>query len=350
MKTRLSPSRRPRASTRATTIVWSPPSCSASSVQSSQPIAASRIGQAGRGGMVRGALEAVDVARGEAARDVLGLVVEDVQHEPARGAHPRPGRRRPCGAERDERRVERHRDERVERHALTVALVLGRHDHHARRVPARGPCGSEPPRSARGAREAGSRPRTRRQAPIDMSACSMGLWRRRPLPGSSTSSAVTNGAGQLVGERAELGGRGDVAVAARGRGRASPPARRRPARQSVMRRGGRRRDLLGERRHDRDVTRADELLRARGGAGGDAQRPGAVGGRDAGADALARLDGQQLVLVEQSASGLPDGAGCGGGRGPAAPGSGASAARAGRARRRDGPSSRPTRASRSARR
>ena len=45
MKTRLSPSRRPRASTRATTIVWSPPSCSASSVQSSQPIAASRIGR-----------------------------------------------------------------------------------------------------------------------------------------------------------------------------------------------------------------------------------------------------------------------------------------------------------------
>ena len=44
MNTRLSPSRSPSASTRTTTIVWSPPSYSSSIVQSSQPTAASSTG------------------------------------------------------------------------------------------------------------------------------------------------------------------------------------------------------------------------------------------------------------------------------------------------------------------
>jgi hypothetical protein len=44
MNTRESPSCRPSACTRATTMVWSPPSCSASIVQSIQPMASESTG------------------------------------------------------------------------------------------------------------------------------------------------------------------------------------------------------------------------------------------------------------------------------------------------------------------
>src|SRR5690606_12174768 len=83
---------------------------------------------AGAGGLPADADELVVVLRGEASRELLLVLGEDVHAEHAGLLDAGPGGGVLAGEEADERRVERHRAERADRHADVVRLARRRDD------------------------------------------------------------------------------------------------------------------------------------------------------------------------------------------------------------------------------
>lgn len=96
----------PSASTRPTTIRWSPPVCTAWIVQSIQAAAPVRRGARGRGRVVGDTGELVRAAHREATAQLALVRAEYVHAEDARAGDPGPGRRRTADHERDQRRVQ----------------------------------------------------------------------------------------------------------------------------------------------------------------------------------------------------------------------------------------------------
>ena len=113
------------------TIVWSPAGCTASIVPSTQASAPSISGAPDGDGRHPRPVNRDAGRAGERARQRLLVRRQDVHAEPAAGLDPRPRGRPVAHAERHQRRIERHRGERVHRHPHRPLVVDGGDDGDA---------------------------------------------------------------------------------------------------------------------------------------------------------------------------------------------------------------------------
>ena len=118
--------------TSPTTIVWSPAACSSTNEHSKCAIASSSSGQACSPGRHRTPSKRSMPRRGEASAERLLAVREHIDGEGPLRPDPWPGAGGRSGTERDQRRRQRHRSERVASHSVRP---LARHHYHPGREP-----------------------------------------------------------------------------------------------------------------------------------------------------------------------------------------------------------------------